>query len=141
MTTKKTTTMTTKKHATHRSTKKPVAALVPEAPLLQGAPVLAVDDPALGSGALDAAVSAAQVAIHDDGVTKNELVAAVRAHAVRHYDEGWDVVVESWSDEEILEVIQWASYARGAINLMGTKVKRHNLVRHDVQAAQEVGAA
>lgn len=137
----KKTMMTTRKDATHRSTKKRVAAPVPVAPVLNGAPVLAVNDPALGSGVLDAVVSAAQVDIHDADVTQNELVAAVREHAVTHYDEGWDVVVESWSDEEILEVIQWASYARGAINLMGTKVKRHNAVRHDVRAGQEVGAA
>ncbi len=137
MTTKK----TTKNHATHRPAKGPVAARVPVTPVLQDAPVLAGNDPALGSGALDAAVSAAQVDIHTDDVPTNELVAAVRAHAVTHYDAGWDVVVESWSDEEILEVIQWASYARGAINLMGARVKRHNVVRHDVQAAQEVGAA
>jgi hypothetical protein len=132
MTTRKTTT----KHATRRPAKRPVAALVTVTPVLQDARVLTGNDPAPGFGALGAAVSAAQADIRTDYVTKSELVAAVRAHAVTHYDEGWDFVVESWSDEKIMEVIQWASYARGAINLMGTKVKRHNVVRQDVQAAQ-----
>lgn len=30
-----------------------------------------------------------------------EQVQAVRAHAIEHYTEGWDVIVEAYTDEEI----------------------------------------
>lgn len=36
-----------------------------------------------------------------------ELIAAVRAHALRHYDDGgWDVIEEAWDDEDIQECIE-----------------------------------
>lgn len=32
----------------------------------------------------------------------NELIAAIRAHAIANYEiEGWDILTECWSDEEI----------------------------------------
>lgn len=38
--------------------------------------------------------------------TTSELVEAVKAHAMAHYnDGGWDVVVECWDDAEIIEHI------------------------------------
>jgi len=33
------------------------------------------------------------------------LVAYIRAHAEKHYTQGWDEVVEAWSDGDILEVL------------------------------------
>ncbi len=36
---------------------------------------------------------------------ETQLVAAVRAHALRYYEHGWDVLVECWSDGDILEVV------------------------------------
>lgn len=36
-----------------------------------------------------------------------ELVAAVKAHAMEHYnDGGWDVVIECLTDEEIVEIFE-----------------------------------
>jgi hypothetical protein len=36
-----------------------------------------------------------------------DLVAIVKAYAVEHYnDGGWDVIVECWSDDQILEKIE-----------------------------------
>tara|TARA_R100000963_G_C4555884_1_gene46793 strand:- start:49 stop:300 length:252 start_codon:yes stop_codon:yes gene_type:complete len=39
-----------------------------------------------------------------------ELIAAVRAHAIKNYGKGgWDFVVECWSDKEIEETIRGTS--------------------------------
>lgn len=46
-----------------------------------------------------------------------ELVSAVRAHAITHYNTGgWDVLVECWNDAEIIEEIAGARTVKGAIN-------------------------
>jgi len=46
----------------------------------------------------------------------NDLVAAVKAHALAHYEDGgWDVVVETYDDAEIAKVISKARTVRGAI--------------------------
>jgi len=45
-----------------------------------------------------------------------ELVAAVKLHAHEHYDEGgWDVVVETYDDAQIAQVIGLARTEAGAI--------------------------
>ena len=45
-----------------------------------------------------------------------ELVAAVRAHALAHYnDGGWDVIVECWSDADITEFVDNAQTFDGTI--------------------------
>jgi hypothetical protein len=45
-----------------------------------------------------------------------ELVAAIKAYALKHYEDGgWDVVIEAWTDEQIAETIGKASTLRGAI--------------------------
>ncbi len=44
-----------------------------------------------------------------------ELIAAVKAHAVAHYETGgWDFVVECWDDSEIAEVLDAAGAATEA---------------------------
>jgi hypothetical protein len=47
-----------------------------------------------------------------------ELVAAVKKHAMNNYDgtEGWDFVVECWSDNDIIECIGDAATAKQAID-------------------------
>lgn len=38
--------------------------------------------------------------------TTADLVAAVKAHAAAHYEDGgWDVIVECWDDQQIEDVI------------------------------------
>jgi hypothetical protein len=55
--------------------------------------------------------------------TTAELVAAVKAHAMKHYDDGgWDVVVEAMTDEDIVAAIGWATTPTGAIGKMRTSV-------------------
>ncbi len=38
-------------------------------------------------------------------MTKEEMVKAIRAHARENYNNGWDVLVECYSDQEILSDI------------------------------------
>ena len=48
--------------------------------------------------------------------TKAELVAAVKAHAEAHYnDGGWDVICECWDDQQVADCIRDARTVRGAI--------------------------
>ncbi len=40
-------------------------------------------------------------------MTRDQLVEAVKAHALEHYnDGGWDVIVECYTDEEIAEHLE-----------------------------------
>ena len=46
----------------------------------------------------------------------DDLIAAFKAHAVAHYEDGgWDVIVECWNDAEIAEAIKGATTLTGAI--------------------------
>jgi len=52
-----------------------------------------------------------------------ELVDAVKAHALAHYEDGgWDVVVECFDDAEIAEVIGKATTVSGALRKFATMV-------------------
>ena len=71
-----------------------------------------------------------------DDKTTAELVQAVRDYALTWYDDGgWDLVVESWSDDEIAETIQGAKTDRGAIRKVWAKVKLQHAHRSEIQAA------
>lgn len=39
----------------------------------------------------------------------------IRTHALAHYESGWDVVVEAYSDEELAEVLEQHNDVQGAI--------------------------
>lgn len=51
----------------------------------------------------------------------NELVKAVREYAIEHYadGDGWDYVVEAYTDAEIAHEIRNARTAAGAIRKIG----------------------
>ena len=50
------------------------------------------------------------------GATTAEMVAAVKEHAVKFYNKnGWDFIVECWSDKEIEEAIAGLRSKRAAI--------------------------
>jgi hypothetical protein len=56
-------------------------------------------------------------------LTNAELIAAVRAHAVEHYnDGGWDVIVECWEDEDIARQIGAARTLKGALRKLRSTV-------------------
>jgi hypothetical protein len=68
---------------------------------------------------------------------KDELVDAVKAHARQHYDKnGWDYVVETMSDADILREIGKASTTHSAIRNVGKTVKLWHEQRQDVQATE-----
>ena len=49
-------------------------------------------------------------------MTTQELVTAVQAYALEHYNEGgWDVVYEAYSNAELAEAIGGATTVRGAL--------------------------
>lgn len=49
-------------------------------------------------------------------LTKQQLINAVKAHALEHYEDGgWDVIVECFTDHDILELIGNARSTGGAI--------------------------
>ncbi len=49
-------------------------------------------------------------------MSKQELIAAVRAHAEANYEkDGWDFLVECWEDEDIAEWMGNAATAEQAI--------------------------
>lgn len=59
------------------------------------------------------------MADHRATEARQQLVAAVREHAVANYDKGgWDVIVEAWEDEQIIDQIGEAFTAAGAIRKM-----------------------
>jgi hypothetical protein len=59
------------------------------------------------------AVSAARQAVID----------GVKAHALEHYsDGGWDVVVEAWSDDQILDATRGSRTVNGAVKMLSAVV-------------------
>ena len=64
------------------------------------------------------------------------LVNEVKRHARANYDmSGWDVLVECYSDDDILDLIGRARTAKGAIRAAGQIMKRHNEQRAEAVAA------
>lgn len=67
-------------------------------------------------------------------ILQQALVNVVKAHARANYEmDGWDYIVEAFSDEEILEVIGGAKTSLGAIRAVGKTAKLLNSQREDVQ--------
>lgn len=56
-------------------------------------------------------------------MTREEIIKAVREHALKHYNEGgWDYVVECWEDSDIEKAIAHALTLDGAIKAVGRLV-------------------
>lgn len=66
--------------------------------------------------------------------TMNEMVAAVKAHALERYENGWDIVVEAMTDEEIADRIKRCTTTKGAIKKLATEVQIHSERRQEVEA-------
>ena len=69
--------------------------------------------------------------------TQAEMIKAVRSHAEENYEkDGWDFLVECWSDEEIAEAIEGARSINGAIrkakNAVGGLDERRTEVRAEI---------
>ena len=67
---------------------------------------------------------------------KRKLIEAVIEHAVDHYElEGWDILVECWSDEEIWSWIEGAADEKEAIRLAAQALKPINDFRREIMSA------
>lgn len=66
--------------------------------------------------------------------TKEEMVAAVKDHAMRNYENGWDTVVECYTDEEIAEKIGKARTTKGAIRKVAEGVGIYNRYAAEIRA-------
>lgn len=68
-------------------------------------------------------------------VKDQDLVDAVRAHAIQHYNEdGWDYIVECWEDWEILEVVRGCKKESQAIRKVRKQIKALADHRSEIQA-------
>jgi hypothetical protein len=62
-----------------------------------------------------------------------KLVEAVIYHAANHYEfEGWDILIECWSDEDIWSVIEGAADEKEAIILAAQALKPLNDHRMEI---------
>jgi hypothetical protein len=69
----------------------------------------------------------------------DEMITAVKDHAIMNYDEdGWDSVVECWSDEDIRRELQdqRVRSANGAIRVIGECVKLYASNRSEIEATR-----
>ena len=69
--------------------------------------------------------------------TMSDLVKAVKAYAIKHYDEdGWDYIVEAFEDSEIATEIRKAGARteQEAINVLHEHVKILDDHRKEIQA-------
>lgn len=67
--------------------------------------------------------------------TMKEMVDAVKAHAADHYEEdGWDYLVECYSDVEIVGLIGGARTVAGAIKKVGKVMRDKGDYRAEIQA-------
>lgn len=68
-------------------------------------------------------------------IKDQDLVDAVRAHAVEHYNEdGWDFVVECWEDWEIQAVVKGCKKESQAIRKVRKQIRALSDHRREVQA-------
>lgn len=59
----------------------------------------------------------------------------IKNHALRHYEEdGWDVVVECYSDAEISEITRFCKTKDGAIRKMKQHIAPYHTRRTEIQA-------
>ena len=67
-----------------------------------------------------------------------EIVTAVRSHALENYErDGWDFLVECYSDDEIVDLIDGARTVQGAIKKCAKVLRILSAQRQDVIATGE----
>lgn len=68
-------------------------------------------------------------------MTRTELIAAIKAYALAHYEEdGWDVLVECWNDGHISDELGRVSTLRGAIWKLKKVLATYNDYRSEIEA-------
>ncbi len=69
--------------------------------------------------------------------TMQEMIEAVKAHAIKHYEQdGWDTIVECYSDSEIAKEIEQGKCesVEQAIAYVAKGCKVYNDYRNDIRA-------
>ncbi len=66
--------------------------------------------------------------------TEVEMVEAVKAHALKNYEKGWDTVIECYDYNDIVEMIGKARTCRGAIRLAAAFIKPYNDYAAEIRA-------
>ena len=67
-------------------------------------------------------------------IDRTKFLPAIKAHAIAHYEEGWDVLIECMSDAEILDEIKWCESPEGAIRKLGKGIRIRHSVFCDIAA-------
>lgn len=76
------------------------------------------------------------------GTRVRNLIDAVRAHAVANYDTGaWDIIVEAYTDSELVELVRRCQTTAGAIRKVAKVVEQYRERRapHDAEIAAATG--
>lgn len=71
-----------------------------------------------------------------------QMVREVRAYASKpdNYEAGWDIIVEAWSDADIIEAIGWASTLRGCVKKLKPAVELYTEMESNCQFEAPVKA-
>lgn len=64
-----------------------------------------------------------------------KFIKEVREYALDHYEEGWDVIVESFTDVELDELIAKAASLEQAIKRVGAYVQLFKEVGDDIRGS------
>lgn len=68
-------------------------------------------------------------------MSKSNLVEAVKEFAIRHYSEdGWDIIVECYSDNEIKNIIGKARTEQGAIKKVREANSAYSAYRDEIRS-------
>ena len=69
-------------------------------------------------------------------LNEKDLIAAVRDFALDNYNSaGWDILVECWDDEDIIEVIDGAKTVKAALSACAEILTIRDDFRADICAA------
>lgn len=66
-------------------------------------------------------------------LVRPELLQAVKQHAQKNYEKGWDLLVETYSDDDILMLIQYCSTPAGAVAAVSREISPLISCRKDIQ--------
>lgn len=70
-------------------------------------------------------------------MTERELIAAVRRHAERHYGQnGWDILVECWDDQDIACAIGGATSEMIAVMRCSSVLSAVDEYRSEIMATE-----
>ena len=67
--------------------------------------------------------------------TLSEQIEKVRAYALANYEQGgWDIVVESYSDNEIKEALDQHGTVKGALVAIALDIGAYDQYRHEIKS-------